>query len=349
MNLVGALGGLLSGTVADLLGRRRVLLGGLLVLCLGNLIGAAAQSPVPLLVSRFIEGLGYILVVVTGPALVINIAHPRNVRQALGVWAAFVPTGTSLMMLLSPLALENVGWRGLWLANAGLLLGYAVFLARITSGLADPPLQGRKKINTPWNDIRQTLSRPGTSVMAVTFTAYALQFMAVLGFLPTLLIDDLGLKPSPAALLTALVAFMNAPGNLTGGWLLQRGFKRGNLLWVAALVMGLCGLGIYHAPLGGLARYLLCLIFSGVGGIIPASLISGVQLHAPKPELVATTNGLVMQGGSIGSLIGPPALATVVSAAGGWSGAPYLLVGAAAATIGLSLYLRRLEAELKRS
>ncbi len=346
LNLVGALSGLVSGTVADLLGRRRILLAGLLFLCLGSLLGGLAPNAVMLLVSRFIEGVGYILVIVTGPALIIGITPPRSIRQALGLWAGFMPTGTSLMMLLSPLILENVGWRGLWLVNTGLILAYCIFLARITSGIGGSPFSGGDRIKTVWRDIRMTLSRPGPAILAVTFTLYALQFMAVIGFLPTLLIDELGLSPSSAAMLAALVAFMNAPGNMLGGWLLQRGLRRVSLLCLASLAMGLCGLGIYSGALGGVARFLLGLVFSGVGGIIPACLISGVQVHAPRPGLMATTSGLTMQGGSVGSLLGPPALAVVVSAAGGWSGAPYLLVGAASAGIGLSLYLGRLEARL---
>ncbi len=347
LNLVGSLSGLLAGTAADLLGRRRMLLTGLLILCLGNLLGAFSGGPTLLLTSRFIEGLGYILIAVTGPALIIGITHPRNIRQAIGIWAGFVPVGTSLMMVLSPLALENIGWRGLWLANAALLLAYTIFLARITSGRYYDSRPKGSRTKAPWADIRTTLSRPGPYTLAATFTFYALQFMAVVGFLPTLLIEDLGLVPARAAVLAALVAFMNAPGNLAGGWLLQRGCKRVHLLCLAFLTMGLCGLGIYSAALAGPFRYLLCLVFSGVGGIVPASLVAGAQVHAPKPGLVATTNGLVMQGGSLGSLIGPPSLAAAVSAAGGWSGAPWLLVSAAAAAVVLALVLGRLEAGLE--
>ncbi len=344
LNLVGTLSGLLSGTAADLLGRRRVILAGLVVLFLGNLLGALAGGPVLLLISRFIEGLGYILIAVTGPALIIGLAHPRNIRQALGIWAAFVPVGTSVMMLLSPLALESIGWRGLWVANAVLIAAYTVFLARITSGMTSHSGRDKNRDKAPWADIRLTLSRPGPYFLALTFTFYALQFMAVVGFLPTLLIEDLGLGPSRAAVLAALVAFLNAPGNLAGGWLLQRGIKRVHLLVSASLVMGLCGLGIYTAALGGTLRYVLALVFSGVGGIVPASLVAGAQVHAPRPELVATTSGMVMQGGSLGSLIGPPSLAATVSIAGGWSGAPWLLAAAASAALVLALILGRLEA-----
>ncbi len=344
LNLVGSLGGLLSGTMADLLGYRRVILTGMVILALGSLLGALAQGPAVLLVSRFIEGLGYILVSVTGPALIIGVTHPKNLRQALSIWIGYLAVGASLMMLLSPLALGSIGWRGLWLANSALLLAYCVFLARITSRLSDLPAPDRRRAKTPWADIRLTLSRPGPLLLAASFTLYALQFFAVVGFLPTLLIDDLKLEPSTAAVLTALVALFNAPGILLGGWLLQRGFRRVILICLAGLVMGLCGLGIYNGALGGGWRYSLCLLFSAVGGLVPASLVAGVPVHAPRPGLVATTNGLVMQGGSLGGLIGPPALALTVSVAGGWSGAPWLLTGSASAAILLALWLGRLEA-----
>lgn len=347
LNLVGALTGLLSGRVADILGHRRVLLAGLCCLALGSLLGGVAPRGGVLLFSRFVEGVGYILVVVSAPALIIGLTHPRNTRQAIGLWAAFMPTGTGLMMLLSPLALETVGWRGLWVANGCLVVSYGLFLAWLTSrreGFAAPVRTGRPPLLA---GIGKILSRPGPALLGVAFTAYALQFMAVVGFLPTLLIEELGLGGSRAAVLTALVAFVNAPGNLAGGWLLQKGVRRAVLLVLAGLTLALCGLGIYSDGLGGFWRYLLCLVFSAVGGIYPASLIAGSQLHAPEPALVGTTNGLVMQGGSIGSLIGPPLLATAVSLAGGWSGGSWVLAGAATLTVILGLILGLVEARME--
>ena len=76
---------------------------------------------------------------------------------------------------------------------------------------------------------------------------------------------------------------------------------------------------------------------------MPASVFGGVPLHAPRQELVATTNGIVMQGSQLGNVLGPPALAMVVSRFGGWQTAPLLLVLIAALGIAFSLGLAALE------
>jgi hypothetical protein len=55
---------------------------------------------------------------------------------------------------------------------------------------------------------------------------------------------------------------VNVPGNLIGGWLLQRGFPRPLLIGSAPAVMGLCCLGIYAPSLPFWSRYLACLAFS---------------------------------------------------------------------------------------
>jgi len=62
---------------------------------------------------------------------------------------------------------------------------------------------------------------------------------------------------------------------------------------------GVCSLAIYSPTLPFAARYAACLLFSLVGGLLPASVLGGRHVRA-QPELVATTNGLLMQGGNSG-------------------------------------------------
>jgi MFS transporter, DHA1 family, inner membrane transport protein len=52
------------------------------------------------------------------------------------------------------------------------------------------------------------------------------------------------------------------------------------------------------------------------GGAVPAAIMLSVPDAAPSPRLMATTQGLVMQGSSIGQLLGP----VTVAAAGGVTG-----------------------------
>jgi len=340
LSVIAACGGAVAGAAADWLGHRRVALLGLSATTIAGLLGSLAQTPGQLLLTRFFEGIGYIAISVAGPVLIIQATRPQDERIALSMWSAYMPGGTSLMLLLSPLFLHSVGWRGLWVVNGLLVAGFALILARAVP--RPPPSVGGAPIRF-LPELRKTLSRPGPIVLGLYFGLFALQFMAVVGFLPTLLIEEMGLGKATAAVLSGVVVLLNVPGNLFGGWLLHRGARRALALGLASAAMGLCALGIYSPLLPAVLRYGLCLVFTGVGGIIPAALYGAAPAYAPSRAALATTNGVMMQGGNIGSMLGPPAVAAVVAAGGGWQAAPWLLVAAAAGTLVLAVLLNQME------
>jgi MFS family permease len=342
-SVIGFLTGSVAGALADSFGRRLLLLTGLVLLAAGSLAGSLAPAAWLLLASRALEGLGFLLVVVSAPALVVQVTSVRDLRLSLSVWSCFLPAGAAAIMILIPLLGLCLGWRGLWQANAFLLVAYALWLRRKT-GLLPGGGAAERRRGTPWRDLRLTLTSGGPLLLAAIFATYSLQWLAVMGFLPTLLADEYGLGPGRASVLTAVMVAMNVPGNLLGGWLLHRGLRRWKLIVFASLVMGACSLGIYSSVLPFSARYGAALLFSLVGGLLPASVLGGAPVYAPGPNQVATTNGLIMQGGQFGQIIGPPVLALVVSGGGGWNSAPWLLGGAAAAGIALSFVLAALEA-----
>jgi MFS family permease len=194
--------------------------------------------------------------------------------------------------------------------------------------------------------VRQTSTAAGPFLLALIFSTYALMWLAVMGFMPTLFIDAYAVGSASASSLTALMVAVNVPGNLAGGFLMKRGLRRPWLIATALAVMGLCSLGIYSASLPFTLRYLTCLAFSFCGGLLPAAILSAVPLAAPHPRLVGTTNGLIIQGSNLGQVIGPPALALVVSGAGGWQAAPWFLGSVAAAGLFLTVCLSRHEKKI---
>jgi DHA1 family inner membrane transport protein len=343
LNIIGLVLGSVAGAMADGLGYRRVLVAGLFCQAAGSFAGSWAAGPSFLLATRILEGLGFVSAGVAGPALIFRVTQPRDIRIALSMWSCYVPAGIAMMMVLTPFLTGIFGWRGLWQVNAGILAAYALFVAFATKGLVGRSGQRTFRPRQLWEDMKKISTSAGPLLLAATFSTYALMWLAVMGFLPTLLIEGYGVKPDHASFLTALMVAMNVPGNLTGGWLLQRGLRRSQLIVSAIVIMGLCSLGIYAPSLPFFVRYLACLAFSGCGGVLPASIMSGVPVHAPEPRLVGTTNGLIMQGSNLGQVIGPPALALIVSATGGWEGGTWFLGSVALVGVFLASCLARLE------
>ena len=256
-----------------------------------------------------------------------------------------MPSGMAAMILLSPLLLAAGGWRGLWLVNGMIAAIYALVMAWFTRHLAAAPKAVRTgpALYGLWRDIRAVLSAPVPVLLALVFVTYTLNFIAVFGFLPTLLIDEIGVGVSAAALLTALAVAANIAGNVGGGWLRKHDVPLPLLLIAGSAVMGLCALGTYSGALTGGVRFAMCVVFSLVGGIIPGSVLGAAPAVAPSRAQVAATTGLLVQGSNIGSLAGPPALAAVVAAGGGWHAAPWLITVAALCGVVLAIVLARVD------
>jgi cyanate permease len=161
-----------------------------------------------------------------------------------------------------------------------------------------------------------------------------------MGFLPTIL-QAQGSSAQAAGLLSALAVLANALGNLGGGALVARGAQPRRLMAVACLLMIVAASGIFLPPWPATLRYLLVLLLSGAGGLIPASIFALVPRVAQDRQSTATTMGFVVQWSHAGQLAGPPAVAAVAAAVGGFQLSALVLVPCALAGFCAALGLRR--------
>ena len=80
------------------------------VLRLGSFFGAIAVDGLSLLIARFIEAVGYLPIVVSVPALLGQVTGSEvDRRVAAGIWGAYMPAGTAVMMLVAPMFLGLMG------------------------------------------------------------------------------------------------------------------------------------------------------------------------------------------------------------------------------------------------
>src|SRR5262249_20880341 len=172
------------------------------------------------------------------------------------------------------------------------------------------------------HEMAEVTTSGGPLAIAVCFGAYSCCWYAVVGFLPTLQVERLGLSPSTAAVVGALVTVVNVAGNLAAGWLLQRGVPRVAIIVGAALSMAICAAGIFLDGVPDLLRLSLAGLYSAVIGAVAASLFAAVPVHA-EHRLVGAATGLLMQGSNARALAGPPLTGALVSG-GGWPQAAWL-------------------------
>ncbi len=321
--LAGAVLGLAIGTIADTFGLRRTLLTGLVVMSAAGAASGLARSVEVLLVLRAVEGIGFMLTVVPAPGLIRRLVDERYVTRMLGVWGAYIAVGTGLALLVGPLVIDGAGWPWWWWAvasgSAAMALAVAVAVpsdGRMTlTGSATGPSAGRGLLDR----MSLTLRTPGPWLAALTFALYASQWMAVIGFLPTLYAQA-GWTGATGALLSGMVPLVNALGSLAAGWCLHRGWGTATLVSLGLAGQAL-GAVLAFAPLtadAAVLRYAGALCFSAVGGLVPGTLFALAPRIAPTEHTVSTTVGLIQQATSLGQLLGPPVVAWFVGRVGGW-------------------------------
>lgn len=117
-----------AGRLADLLGRRRLFLVGVIVFGLSSLACAAAPSELALIVARLVQGAGGALTQPLALANATAIMPPERRGWAIGVLASAGSTCLMIGPLLGGLLVETVGWRWVFVINAP-VVAVAVWLA----------------------------------------------------------------------------------------------------------------------------------------------------------------------------------------------------------------------------
>jgi MFS transporter, CP family, cyanate transporter len=314
VQFAGMLFGLAAGVAADSIGLKRTMVAGLVLLAIASALGATAESAAMLMSLRAVEGFGFLLASMPAPSLIRRLVAPGRVHATLGLWGAYMPVGTAIALLCGAPVMQAVSWRGWWALLAAIALAMAAVL---WIGLpADPSRCDPSHRSRAWLDrLLLTLHSRGPWLVVLSFAVYSAQWLSVIGFLPTIYAQA-GLSGTLAGAATALAALVNMVGNVAAGRVLQRGVPPERLLMIGFVAMAL-GATATFGDFGAI-RYPGVLLFSMVGGLVPATLFSLAVRLAPGESTVSTTVGWMQQWSAIGQFAGPPVVAYVASAVGGW-------------------------------
>ena len=370
-NTLGVVASIFMGLLTARAGAWRLCVTGAATMLIGAVVGASAAGTTQLLASRFLEGVGFLCIVVAAPGLLMAATADADRKRVFSFWGAYMPTGTTLGMLLAPLLIAAHGWRALWLLTAGFAAAAIVLLmvrkvdyvgstvargAVLASTNRDiaaaklaamaPPAAPR----TCWRASAAPLKRAGPWWIALAFGCYAFNFYAIMVWLPTFMVDERQMPLLAASLLTALVVAVNIPGNLLGGVLMQRGVSRGTNICIAGVATGVTAAIIFSPSLPDALRYFACVAFSFCVGVLPGSVMSAAQIHAANGAQVGTVQGMINQGSNLGQFASPllvtAAVGSVTGAALAWNNMLYLLCATSLIIIVSGWRVRGIEARM---
>ena len=182
---------LLGGRAADLLGRRRVFMAGVLFFTAASLMCGLAWSPAALLAARVVQGVGAAIMTPTALSIISTTFSEGSERnKALGIWGALGGIGATTAWLIGGPIVDGPGWRWIFLINvpvglAALTLS-PVFLRESRAALSrrsyDPAgaltITGAlvllvyavvKAPQADWGDVRTILPLAGSALLLAAF------------------------------------------------------------------------------------------------------------------------------------------------------------------------------------
>jgi EmrB/QacA subfamily drug resistance transporter len=185
---------ILGGRLADLLGRRRMFIVGLVAFALASLAGGLAQDPVLLIAARVIQGAGAAIVAPAALSL-ITTSFPEGPRRtrAIGLYGAIASVGFVSGQVLGGILVQFTSWRAVFLVNVPVGLAAAALAPAILGTAKAAKAAKAAKTNTHRLDLRGAL----LITVAVALAVFAVSQGVVLGWSSPLVI---------AAIATAAVA-----------------------------------------------------------------------------------------------------------------------------------------------
>jgi EmrB/QacA subfamily drug resistance transporter len=105
------------GVVGDRIGRKRVLMAGLVLFGIGSLLSAYSHSPDQLIAARAAMGLGGAAVMPQTLSIIANVFEPKERARAIGIWTSAVGIGVAIGPVLGGLLLTHFWWGSVFLIN----------------------------------------------------------------------------------------------------------------------------------------------------------------------------------------------------------------------------------------
>src|SRR5438105_8862934 len=152
---------LLGGRAADLLGRRRVFMAGLLVVAIASLAAGFAANQAQLIAARAAQGLGAAIISPSALSIVTTLFRDGAERnKALGAWGAVAGSAGAVGVLLGGILTDSLGWEWVLWVNVPV----ALIALALTPGLIP---ESRSELTTRHFDAAGAITvTAGLSVLA---------------------------------------------------------------------------------------------------------------------------------------------------------------------------------------
>ena len=343
-------GAIFISPIADVMGRRTVVILSTIIMSLGMFASAATSNVLELGLCRFVTGLGIGGVLASGNTLLAEYAPTRWRDFTISMMVIGYPTGAIIGGSVFAYLVSEYGWRSAFLfggAASTLMLPFIILY--LPESLDFILTRRRENALAQVNDVLRRLGRvslatlptisreeaatkavvgvieprylKGTVLMTLSYFMLMFSFYFVLSWTPKNLVD-LGFTVQQGIFALLMINLGGIVGGLLCGYGTRRLNARALTSWMlVALFFFIVGYGTVQTgvvPMMALAF----LVGLGLMGVMAGLYI--IVPHVYPPSVRNTGTGLAIGIGRIGAMVGPPLAGVLIAA--GWERVAYYSV-----------------------
>lgn len=307
-----------SGLAGSRFGERAVAIAGLVLIIVGGLMSAAAETYALAAAGRIVAGIGSVFLNVMLTKMVMDWFAGREMATAMALFLSSWPLGiAAAMVALAPLA-EAASLAAVFGATAlvgltGLVAVAALY--RPAPGAPPPAKAERPRVNLLAREMWLV------SLASISFSFCSATFVALIAFVPLHLVEA-GQSATAAAQIASIAPWTYALGVPLGGIWADRSGRAGAIV-AAACIAAVVGIALMPVAVAWTAALLAVV---GFASALPQSIIKSVLADILRPEARAPGLGFHLTWHYSGLSVLPPVLGALAD----WAGTPLAAVAGAA-------------------
>ncbi|OJG28311.1 hypothetical protein RU98_GL001559 [Enterococcus caccae] len=312
-----------GGTFVTRFGPKKLLMGLMGCLALGNIGGAVSSSFWTLMISRAIEGISFSMIIMVGVVLINFWFKDGNSGTATGLWGTFSALGSMLAMNLFKPVAQVWGLRSLWMIIAGVSL----FLLCLYFLLLDEPTS--RTIAEQEKDkgsFKIAIENKSIWLLALAQGAMAFILFTFINLYPVMYTQQYGVSETVANNYTGYFGLFGIPFGAFAGYLIDKTKKGRIIIFCSFLLMLIAIFGMGY--LSNEISFIVQLFALSAGASLSSSC---VMILAPKvvaeERLIGASISFINLFYYIGIFIGPPIVTKVSEVSQSWVVPIYLLGG----------------------
>lgn len=284
----------------------------------GATIGALTRNFGTLLISRFIEGAGMSLMSVVAPAIIAIWFTPDIRGRAMGLWAVWVPLGSTVMFIVAPLLARQWSWQGAWwfgtlyALSVGVL--YFLFIRGTGQGGISRPAVAHQGLTG--RDLSSVFRNRDLWLISLLFCCFNFTFIGFVTWAPTFLHEIRGRSLANASLVVSLMTMATMLSCPLAGWISDRIGSRKWICFIPMILLMLLWPASFYVRGEGIIGLGIALGF--IAGFVPTGVFSAGIEVVKDERLGGMAMAIIQIGQNAGMLLGPLVLGWMIESGGSW-------------------------------